>query len=38
MLRFIIKRVLAALLTLVAIDVITFVMFFAIPSSPAEAN
>ncbi|NUR31417.1 MAG: ABC transporter permease [Catenulispora sp.] len=38
MLRFIIKRVLAALLTLVAIDVITFVMFFAIPTSPAEAN
>lgn len=36
MLRFIIKRVLVALLTLAAIDVITFVVFFAVPSSPAQ--
>jgi peptide/nickel transport system permease protein len=36
MLRFIIKRVLVALLTLAAIDVITFGVFFAVPSSPAE--
>jgi peptide/nickel transport system permease protein len=35
MLRFIIKRVLVALLTLAAIDVITFGVFFAVPSSPA---
>lgn len=35
MLRFIIKRVLVALLTLAAIDVITFAVFFAVPSSPA---
>jgi len=36
MLRFIIKRVLVALLTLAAIDIITFGVFFAVPSSPAE--
>ena len=35
MFRFITKRVLVALLTLIAIDVITFTVFFAIPSSPA---
>lgn len=35
MLRFIIKRVLVALLTIAAIDVITFGVFFAVPSSPA---
>src|SRR5918997_1751148 len=35
MLRFIIKRVLVALLTLAAVDVITFGVFFAVPSSPA---
>jgi peptide/nickel transport system permease protein len=35
MFRFVMKRVLVALLTLVAIDLITFVVFFAIPSSPA---
>jgi peptide/nickel transport system permease protein len=35
MLRFIIKRVLVALLTLIAVDVITFGVFFAVPSSPA---
>jgi peptide/nickel transport system permease protein len=35
MLRFLIKRVLVALLTLLAIDVITFGIFFAVPSSPA---
>lgn len=34
MFRFIVKRVLIALLTLAAIDVITFGVFFAIPSSP----
>ena len=36
MLRFVIKRVLVALLTLAAIDIITFGVFFAVPSSPAE--
>jgi peptide/nickel transport system permease protein len=35
MLRFIIKRLLVALLTLAAVDVITFGLFFAVPSSPA---
>jgi peptide/nickel transport system permease protein len=34
MFRFLIRRILIALLTLVAIDVITFGVFFAIPSSP----
>jgi peptide/nickel transport system permease protein len=38
MLRFIVKRVLVALLTLLAVDVITFGVFFAVPSSPAEVN
>ncbi|HCT81041.1 MAG TPA: ABC transporter permease [Micromonosporaceae bacterium] len=36
MLRFIIKRLLVALLTLAAVDVITFGIFFAVPSSPAQ--
>jgi peptide/nickel transport system permease protein len=35
MFRFLVKRVLIALLTLLAIDIITFSVFFAIPSSPA---
>src|SRR4051812_49126020 len=34
MFRFIVRRLLIALLTLVAIDVITFGVFFAVPSSP----
>jgi peptide/nickel transport system permease protein len=37
MLRFIIKRVLLALLTLWAISAVTFLIFFAIPSDPAQA-
>lgn len=36
MLRFIIKRVFVAMLTLIAVDVITFTVFFAVPSSPAH--
>ncbi len=34
MFRFLVRRLLIALLTLIAIDVITFTVFFAIPSSP----
>src|SRR5262245_24393412 len=36
MFRFVVKRVLIALLTLMAIDIITFTVFFGIPSSPGE--
>ncbi len=37
MLRFIIKRILIAFTTLWAISAITFLIFFAVPSNPAEA-
>jgi len=37
MLRFIIKRSLIAFVTLFAISVITFLVFFAVPSDPAQA-
>jgi peptide/nickel transport system permease protein len=36
MLRFIVKRLLIAVLTLWAISSVTFVIFFAVPSNPAE--
>jgi peptide/nickel transport system permease protein len=35
MFRFLIKRVLSAVSTLVAISIVTFLLFFAVPSSPA---
>src|SRR4051812_5244841 len=38
MLRFIVRRVLLAILTLFAISIATFAIFFAAPSNPAEAN
>jgi peptide/nickel transport system permease protein len=37
MLRFIVKRTLVALLTLWAISIVTFLVFFAVPSNPAAA-
>ena len=36
MLRFFIRRLLLAVTTLIAISVITFLLFFAVPASPAE--
>jgi peptide/nickel transport system permease protein len=36
MLRFIIRRLLLAVTTLFAISIITFLLFFAVPSSPAQ--
>lgn len=36
MFRYLVKRVLLALLTLFAISVITFLLFFAVPNNPAE--
>lgn len=36
MVRFVIRRVLLAVVTLFAISVITFLLFFAVPSSPAN--
>ncbi|HZE40985.1 MAG TPA: ABC transporter permease [Stackebrandtia sp.] len=36
MLRFVVRRVLLAVLTLFAVSVITFTLFFAVPSDPAQ--
>jgi peptide/nickel transport system permease protein len=36
MIRFVIRRVLLAVLTLFAVSVVTFTLFFAIPSDPAQ--
>ena len=36
MLRYVVKRVLLAVLTMFVISVITFLLFFAVPSNPAE--
>ena len=38
MVRFVIRRLLLAVTTLFAISVITFLLFFAVPSSPATVN
>lgn len=38
MLRFIVRRVLLAVVTLFAVSVATFAIFFAAPADPAEAN
>jgi peptide/nickel transport system permease protein len=35
MIRYLVKRVLLAILSLVAVSVITFILFFAVPTSPA---
>jgi peptide/nickel transport system permease protein len=37
LLRFIIKRILVSLLAVWAISIVTFLIFFAVPASPAEA-